>query len=130
MNSMTAAHRTLPLGTWVRVTNEENNESVVVQVTDRGPYVADRILDLSRAAATKLGYMGDGTTQVKMDVLGEPESTGSLFASVVSTSENLTSPVESSNTPSLASVFDIVGTFTQILTDPGNAVANIAAALT
>ncbi len=51
MNDMTAAHRTLPLGTWVRVTNQENDRSVVVQVTDRGPYVANRIMDLSYAAA-------------------------------------------------------------------------------
>ncbi len=76
MNDMTAAHRTLPLGTWVRVTNQENDRSVVVQVTDRGPYVANRIMDLSYAAAEQLGYANAGTTEISMQVLGNsPDAT-------------------------------------------------------
>lgn len=71
MYAMTAAHRTLPLGTWVKVTNVENGKDVIVQVTDRGPYVADRVMDLSKAAATELGYFNAGTTQIKMDIIGQ-----------------------------------------------------------
>ncbi len=70
MYAMTAAHRSLPLGTWVKVTNERNGKSAIVQVTDRGPYVANRIMDLSYAAAQKLGYANSGTTQISMKVLG------------------------------------------------------------
>ena len=71
MYAMTAAHRSLPLGTWVKVTNEQNGKSVVVQVTDRGPYVANRIMDLSYAAAQKLGYANAGTTHISMKILGD-----------------------------------------------------------
>lgn len=71
MYAMTAAHRTLPLGTWVKVTNVQNGKDVIVQVTDRGPYVADRVMDLSKAAATELGYYNAGTTQIKMDIIGQ-----------------------------------------------------------
>lgn len=70
MNAMTAAHRTLPLGTWVKVTNQQNGRSAIVQVTDRGPYVANRIMDLSYAAATKLGYANAGTANIAMKVIG------------------------------------------------------------
>jgi rare lipoprotein A len=70
MYAMTAAHRSLPLGTWVKVTNDRNGKSAVVQVTDRGPYVANRIMDLSYAAAQKLGYANAGTTSISMKVLG------------------------------------------------------------
>lgn len=72
-DAMTAAHRTLPLGTWVRVTNTRNNQSVVVQITDRGPYYGGRIIDLSRAAATELGMIRSGTARVHVDVVQEPE---------------------------------------------------------
>jgi rare lipoprotein A len=71
MYAMTAAHRTLPLGTWVKVTNVQNGKDVIVQVTDRGPYVADRVMDLSKAAATELGYYNAGTTKIKMDIIGQ-----------------------------------------------------------
>ena len=71
MYAMTAAHRSLPLGTWVKVTNDRNGKSTVVQVTDRGPYVANRVMDLSYAAAQKLGYANAGTTKISMKVLGE-----------------------------------------------------------
>lgn len=72
-DAMTAAHRTLPLGTWVRVTNTRNNQSVVVQITDRGPYRRGRIIDVSRAAATQLGMLHSGTAPVNLDVLDQPE---------------------------------------------------------
>jgi rare lipoprotein A len=67
---MTAAHRSLPLGTKVRVTNTRNGRSVVVRINDRGPYVRGRIIDLSAAAARILGMMGSGVAPVQIDVLG------------------------------------------------------------
>ncbi len=66
MYAMTAAHRTLPLPTYVRVTNLENGRSVVVKVNDRGPFHANRIIDLSYAAATKLGIAEKGTGLVEV----------------------------------------------------------------
>ena len=66
---LTAAHPTLALGTRVRVTNLENEKSVVVVVNDRGPYVTGRIIDLSRRAARLLGFVDDGTTRVRVQPL-------------------------------------------------------------
>lgn len=67
MTDLTCAHRSLPLGTLVRVTNLGNHKSVVVRVNDRGPYLASRVIDLSYAAAHFLGF--DGTAKVRLDVL-------------------------------------------------------------
>ncbi|HEX3112882.1 MAG TPA: septal ring lytic transglycosylase RlpA family protein [Candidatus Eisenbacteria bacterium] len=67
--ALTAAHRTLGLGTRVRVTNLENRRSVVVTVNDRGPYAKGRIIDLSRRAARVLGFVHDGVTKVKVEPL-------------------------------------------------------------
>jgi rare lipoprotein A len=69
---LTAAHRTLPLGTRVRVTNTSNDRSVVVRINDRGPFVGDRILDLSQAAARELDMIGPGTARVTIEVLESP----------------------------------------------------------
>jgi len=69
MTQMTAAHRTLPLGTHVRVTNLGNGRSVVVRINDRGPYVGGRIIDLSQAAARELGAIGAGVVSVRVEVL-------------------------------------------------------------
>lgn len=62
--AMTAAHRSLPFGTKIKVTNQRNGRSVVVRINDRGPFVRGRMLDLSRAAANKLGFIGAGHTSV------------------------------------------------------------------
>ena len=67
--ALTCAHRSLPLGTLVRVTNLGNHKSVVVRVNDRGPYFADRVVDLSYAAARFLGFSRAGTQKVRLDVL-------------------------------------------------------------
>ncbi len=64
-----AAHKTLPLPTYARVTNLENGRSIVVRVNDRGPFHPDRLIDLSYAAAVKLGYMERGTAEVEVEVL-------------------------------------------------------------
>jgi rare lipoprotein A len=74
MNAMTAAHRTLPLASWVRVTNEANHKTVVVKINDRGPYVKGRVIDLSYAAAAKLGMRSDGTQKVKIEGLSQQEA--------------------------------------------------------
>jgi rare lipoprotein A len=66
MYRYTAAHRTLPLGTKIRVVNVDNGKSVVVRINDRGPYAKGRILDLSKRAARKLGMLGTGTAHVKL----------------------------------------------------------------
>lgn len=63
-NAMTAAHKTLPFGTKVRVTDQRTGKSITVKINDRGPYHGSRIIDLSKAAATKLGFRNAGTTKV------------------------------------------------------------------
>ncbi len=70
-NAMTAAHKTLPFGTKVRVTNQNNGKSVVVTINDRGPYIAGRIIDLSKAAAHSISMQGSGVVPVKVAVLGK-----------------------------------------------------------
>ena len=69
MFAMSAAHKTLPLPSYVRVTNLENNKQAIVRVNDRGPFHDNRIIDLSYAAAVKLGYHSKGTTKVKLEVI-------------------------------------------------------------
>jgi rare lipoprotein A len=69
-NAMTAAHKTLPFGTKVRVTHAGNGRSVVVSINDRGPYIKGRIIDLSKAAAGVIGMHGQGIARVRMEVLG------------------------------------------------------------
>ncbi len=70
MNYLTAAHPTMPLPSYARVTNLSNGRSVVVRVNDRGPFVGTRIMDLSKAAARRLGYLRKGKTRVKVEYLG------------------------------------------------------------
>jgi len=69
MNQLTAAHQTFQFGTIVKVTNKETGRSVVVRINDRGPFLKDRIIDLSRAAAEKIGMIGPGTAEVHLEVL-------------------------------------------------------------
>ena len=69
MHAMTAAHRTLPFGTQVKVTNLANGKSTIVRVNDRGPYAHGRVIDLSVAAAKAIGSAGSGTARVSLEVL-------------------------------------------------------------
>jgi len=69
-NAMTAAHRSLPFGTKVRVTNAHTGQSVVVRINDRGPFVRGRVIDLSAAAARAIGLVGSGVAPVRIDVVG------------------------------------------------------------
>ena len=74
MHAMTAAHRTLPLGSIVRVTNMKTGHSALVRITDRGPFVEGRVLDLSQAAAKKLDVWQAGVAMVRLEVLSAPSS--------------------------------------------------------
>jgi len=68
-NAMTAAHRSLPFGTKVKVTNLHNGRAAVVRINDRGPFVKGRIIDVTKAAAQKLGFRGRGTARVSLEVV-------------------------------------------------------------
>ncbi len=74
MHAMTAAHRTLPLGSIVRVTNLKTGHAALVRITDRGPFIPGRVLDLSLAAAHKLDVYGPGVAEVKVEVMQTPSS--------------------------------------------------------
>jgi rare lipoprotein A len=89
MNAMTAAHTTLPLPTWVEVTNLTNGKQVVVKVNDRGPFVANRLIDLSFAAATALDMVRDGTARVEVRVVGAPLEAVRQDLAVAATEQSL-----------------------------------------
>jgi rare lipoprotein A len=72
-SKMTAAHRTLPFGTRVRVTNLENGKAVTLRVNDRGPHRKGRVIDVSYKAAKRLGFVRDGVTRVKVEVASRPD---------------------------------------------------------
>ncbi len=74
MYAMTAAHKTLPLGTVVKVDNLDNGKSVQVKINDRGPYVVGRIIDLSKSAADAVGISGTGTAHVKLEIVQWPST--------------------------------------------------------
>ena len=74
MNALTAAHRTLPLGSRVRVTNLDNGRSVDVRINDRGPFAGNRLIDLSYAAARRLGALGAGVFRVGLRPVAGPDS--------------------------------------------------------
>ncbi len=69
MDKLTAAHPSLPFGTWVKVTNLRNGKDVVVRINDRGPFIKGRIIDLSISAAKEIGIIKSGTVQVKLEAL-------------------------------------------------------------
>lgn len=75
-SKLTAAHKTLPFGTVVKVTNIKNNKSVVVRINDRGPFVAGRIIDLSKSAAETLSFINDGLADVKIEVVDAGDGKG------------------------------------------------------
>ncbi len=79
MHKLTAAHRTLPFETMVRVTNLSNNKSTVVRITDRGPFVENRVIDLSMAAAREIESIGPGVVRVRLEVLGNVDPTEGFF---------------------------------------------------
>ncbi len=79
MHAMTAAHKTLPIPSYARVTNLSNGKSVVVRINDRGPFHGSRVMDVSKAAASKLGFINKGTAKVRVEqIVPGSESTESL----------------------------------------------------
>jgi len=85
MTAISAAHPTLPLPSYVRVTNLANNRSIVVRVNDRGPYARDRLIDVSVKTAELLGFFGHGIARVKVDYIGRAPLTGSDDRKLIAT---------------------------------------------
>lgn len=126
-NALTAAHPTLPLPSYVRVTNLENRRSIIVRINDRGPFVADRLIDLSKRSAEMLGFAGKGVASVRVQYVGpaplEGDDTRVLLASLnaPSTLENGGTPnIAYSNTPSSSSPRSepALTTITRLFTNP------------
>lgn len=99
MNAMTAAHTTLPLPTWVEVTNLENGRSVVVKVNDRGPFVDNRLIDLSYAAATRLDMVRNGTARVEVRAVAAPYGQPILAAAPPAQTAPAAAPVSQAAAP-------------------------------
>lgn len=97
---MTAAHKTLPLPSYVKVTNLDNGRSVILRVNDRGPFHSDRIIDLSFAAAKKLGYAESGTARVKVEGI-DPLQWQKTHAQKTTVSESVTIQTAAQPTPSI-----------------------------
>jgi rare lipoprotein A len=115
MHAMTAAHTTLPLPTWVEVTNLENGKRVVVKVNDRGPFVKNRLIDLSFAAATALDMVGTGTTRVEVRAVAPPSDAfraPALVVAAAATPTSTSSPPPAQGT-SVERMFLQVGAFAQ-----------------
>jgi rare lipoprotein A len=74
LNGLTAAHPTLPFGTTVKVTNLNNRKNILLRINDRGPYFGRRLIDVSWAAAKRLGFIDSGTTPVRIEVVARPAS--------------------------------------------------------
>ena len=79
MYKITAAHRTLPFGTLVRATNLKNDKSVIVRINDRGPWIPDRVIDLSYGAAKKIEMTEDGVARVRLDIINEQSGIASWY---------------------------------------------------
>jgi len=92
-NELTAAHRKLPFGTTIRVTNLKNRDSVLLRITDRGPLTSGRVLDVSSAAARELGFLEAGLAHVKIDIVSYPES---YLRQLISFHSAVTTPTPSS----------------------------------
>ena len=121
MHALSAAHKTLPLPTLVRVTNLENGRSVVVRVNDRGPFVKSRLIDLSYAAAKALGYAEKGTTRVRVQAL---DSGTAYAAAPASQRPSAPPPVEPApSTRRVANEPPVPGMYVQIgaFSESGNA---------
>lgn len=106
MHAMTAAHRSAPIGSRLRVTNLRNGRSVVVRINDRGPFVRGRIIDLSRAAAEQLDFVRSGVTRVSIETVeakaDEPTTTASIPASRPAKAEKVAEAEKTSRTGKVA----------------------------
>lgn len=123
MNGFTAAHRTLPFGTLVRVSLTDGSASVDVRINDRGPFVDDRIIDLSLSAARRLGMLRTGVAEVRLQVLGRPQpqryvlQIGSFSSS--DNARNLLRRLQARNVPA---ALESAGAFTRVVTGPATEV--------
>ena len=79
MHKLSAAHRTLPFGTLARVTNLDNDKNTIVRINDRGPWISERVIDLSYGAARKLDMVNDGVARVRLDVINEQVGTAAWY---------------------------------------------------
>lgn len=119
MNGFTAAHRTLPFGTLVRVSLIDGSASVDVRINDRGPFVDDRIIDLSLSAARRLGMLRSGVAEVRLQVVGRPQpqryvlQIGSFSSS--DNARNLLRRLQARNVPA---ALESAGAFTRVVTGP------------
>ncbi len=92
MYEMTAAHTTLPLPTYARVTNTANNKSVIVKINDRGPFHSDRIIDLSYAAASRIGIVNQGVGHVKVEAINPSEFKSAPIPTIMSAENKKANP--------------------------------------
>jgi rare lipoprotein A len=112
MNEFTAAHRTLPFGAVVRVTNLSNGRQTEVRINDRGPFVANRVIDLSHAAAQALEMIGPGTAQVRLTVISGPNPQIGFFGVQVGAfqseenAERLQAQLEARYSPVIIATYD------------------------
>jgi rare lipoprotein A len=112
MHEFTAAHRTLPFGAVVRVTNLRNGKQTQVRINDRGPFVADRVIDLSLSAAQAIEMVGTGTSQVRLEVIAGPNPVAGVFAVQIGAflkqenAQNLKAQMEARSLPVTISTFD------------------------
>ncbi len=113
MHQFTAAHRTLPFGSVVRVTNLDNGKQTEVRINDRGPFVADRVIDLSLSAAQAIGMVGPGTAKVRLEIVeGPPNPQPGFFGVQVgafetqSSAERLRRQLEARYTPVIVVAYD------------------------
>jgi len=107
MHALSAAHKTLPLPTLVRVTNLDNGRTVIVRVNDRGPFVKDRLIDLSYAAAKQLGYADRGTAHVRVQTLDMPAPNRENILATRSEPKTISRP----DTTSAGKIFIQLGAF-------------------
>jgi rare lipoprotein A len=115
-NAITAAHPTLPLPSYVRVTNQANGRSVIVRVNDRGPYVAGRIIDLSHRAASMLGYVNQGSASVAVEYVGQAPLEGDDTRMLVASYSGPAIPNGSSTRVASAGDHTVVGMATNFVT--------------
>jgi rare lipoprotein A len=117
MHEFTAAHRTLPFGALVRVTNLRNGKQTQVRINDRGPFVADRVIDLSLSAAQAIEMVGTGTSQVRLEVIAGPNPVAGVFAVQIGAflkrenAQNLKALMEARNLPVTIVTFDSANGF-------------------
>lgn len=116
MYAMTAAHPTLPLPSYARVTNRANQKSIIVRINDRGPFINDRIIDLSYTAAHKLGIISNGSAEVEVESINPNVSVNTIAASTVQSQ-----PLESSAPASAVAAVPVVASAAPVTAAPASA---------